>query len=176
MVQSRLSARKEWYSSMLIEEIDSNDLDEEADISDLTEAEIKEFVTGASKIGAKYLKRLGSPGNYTYVYTNKKIAKFGRKARGAYGRLVSKNVKLFDKLKMRFDPRSFQVSPTKQWYYAAVKMNLKNGDLVTMRINLRNTKIVGYRRSRRGQGLPGYPVQIAKARKKGILRYKGVSV
>jgi len=137
---------------------------------------IKEWSSGAAKVGAKYLKRIGTPGNYTYIYSNRKVEKLGRKARAAYGRLIDKNIKLFNRLKMRFDPRSFQVSPSKQWYHAAVKMNLKNGDLITMRINMKNTSIIGYRRSRRGQGLPGYPIQIAKAKKKGILRYKGVSI
>jgi hypothetical protein len=140
------------------------------------ETELLEYSTGASKVGAKYIRRLGSPGNYIYVYSNSKLNRASRRMRSAYKRLIQKNSKLFNGIKAKYEAKSFGVNAAKRWGNAVLSMNLKNGDIVNMYINLRNTKILGYRRSRRGVGKTGYPIRMSGYKKSGMLRYKGISI
>jgi hypothetical protein len=129
---------------------------------------IYEFNLGGSKRGAKYLQRLGSPGNYVYIYSNKRLNKLSRKVRFHYGRMIAKSAKWLGGLKNNYGATALNVKP-KSWNTGIVNLVNKERGGMSMFVNFKTHQIYSYRSQRRGTGTSS---MLAKKRKAGILRYR----
>ena len=135
----------------------------------ITKKELLEYSKGMKVLGSTYLQRIGSPGNYIYIYPTKRSQKMGRRYRQAYTRFIKKHKRFLKKISTRYEATSMNIKP-KNWYTSLVKLNTKNGGTVQMRLDLRNHRIKSYRAVNMGTG--GMSSQLAKSKRQGVLRYR----
>jgi hypothetical protein len=132
--------------------------------------EILEYIKGRKVLGSKYLQRLGSPGNYIYVYPGRKIVALGRNYKRAYSRFIQKNRTFLNKIQTRYDATHVDIMPGRKWTSALMKMTTKGGDTISFHLNLKTHGIKSYRSVDKGSG--GVSAQLAKSKKNGVLRYR----
>ena len=128
-----------------------------------------EYSKGQKLFGSGYLSRIGSPGNYIYIYPSKKTQKIGRKYRVAYTRFVKKSRRTLNRLSTRYEATSMNVKP-KSWHSALVNITARNGGTLSMKMNLKSHSVKSYRSVNMGTG--GVSSQLAKSKRKGVLRYR----
>jgi hypothetical protein len=131
--------------------------------------QILEYKIGQKVFGASYVQRLGTPGNYIYIYPPKKFSNFGRRTKQAYARFVKKSKRFLKKVALRYEATSINMKP-KSWAAAVIDIHKKNGDVIQMHVNLKNHNVYSYR-SRRGH-VGGAAQNLSKSKRKGILRYR----
>jgi len=127
-----------------------------------------EFKLGGTKVGATYINRSGSPGNYIYHYLPKSFSKFGRKTSFAYGRLIKNSMRFINMYKTRYGAMRVEMKP-KTWYTSVVDFKMEDGGWITHLIDLKNKKTMAYKIRREPSG---GSTQINKLKKAGVLRYR----
>lgn len=129
---------------------------------------ILEFKMGAVGTSVKYIQRLGSPGHYIYIYPTNSMAKLSRKARFTYSRMVSRASRFLKRVQRAYSAESMSMKP-KNWHTSIVTMTGKQIGMTQFTFDLKTHGIYSYRSKR---GHVGASVKLAKAKKKGILRYR----
>lgn len=135
----------------------------------ITKQQLLEYSKGQKIFGSSYLQRLGTPGNYIYIYPSKKTQKLGRRYRQAYTRFIKKHRRFLKKISTRYEATSINIKP-RNWYTSMVKMNTRNGGTLQLRLDLSKHRIKSYRSVNMGSG--GVSSQLAKSKRAGVLRYR----
>ncbi len=135
----------------------------------ITKQQLLEYSKGQKVLGSNYLQRIGTTGNYIYIYPIDKIQKMGRRYKQIYIRFIKKHRKFLKKISLRYEATNVDIKP-KNWYTSIVSMNTKNGGTLQLKMSLNNYKIKSYRSVNMGSG--GISTQLAKSKKMGILRYR----
>lgn len=135
----------------------------------ITKQQLLEYSKGQKIFGSSYLQRIGSPGNYIYIYPQSKTQKVGRRYRQAYTRFVKKSKRFLTKMSVRYEATSMNIKP-KNWYTSIVNLNTRNGGSLQFKFDLKSHGIKSYRSVNMGTG--GVSSQLAKSKRKGVLRYR----
>ncbi len=131
-------------------------------------ANLLEYTTGTSGSGVKYLSRLGSPGNYRYMYPNDKINKLARTKYKSLRRWLRKHSAFINKINLTYRGSRMNLK-TLSWSHQLATIHRADGTQFKLGINLRKHKIYGYRSDISG---PSASSHLNALRKKGVLRYR----
>jgi hypothetical protein len=131
-------------------------------------AELLEIKKAGRKSNSKYLQRFGVPGHYVYIYPLAKMKRLSRKARYSYKRALRRTRSFSKKIGIAYGATTLNQRP-KSWHTAIVKFNAENGVTGQLAVNYKKHAIYNYKSRRSGAG---GSAKLARARKKGILRYR----
>ena len=135
----------------------------------MKKSEFLEYAKGKKIFGSSYLQRLGSPGNYIYIYPSAKMKNITRKYKTAYTRLVKKSKRFLKRIGTRYEATSINLRP-KTWHKSIITIKTKNGGTLNLKYNLKKHGVKSYRSVDMGTG--GMSSQLAKSKRKGVLRYR----
>jgi len=128
-----------------------------------------EYSKGVKLFGSSYLQRIGTPGNYIYIYPSTKSRTLGRRYRRSYTRFVKKSRRFLNKLSTRYNATAMNIKP-RNWHTAFVKVSSGSGGTLNLHIDLKKHGIKSYRSVNMGSG--GTSSQLATSKRKGVLRYR----
>ncbi|PKP53829.1 MAG: hypothetical protein CVT92_02535 [Bacteroidetes bacterium HGW-Bacteroidetes-1] len=131
-------------------------------------AEFLEYSKGIKLSGSKYLQRIGTPGNYIYVYPGKKALTMNRRLKAVYSRFVRKSRRFLTSLSTRYDATSMNIKP-KSWRRSMITLTTRSGGTLQMNIDLSKHGIHSYRAMNMGGGASA---KLATSKRKGVLRYR----
>ena len=100
--------------------------------------EFLEYSKGIKLSGSKYLQRIGTPGNYIYVYPGKKALTMNRRMRAIYTRFITKSRRFLTRISTRYEATSMNIKP-KSWRRSIVTLTRSYGGTLQMNIDLQNT-------------------------------------
>ena len=129
---------------------------------------LKEYALGGKSMKAKYLQRLGVPGNYQYNYANYAILGMSRKAQSAYGRFVKKSNVFLKKLRISMDATSMNTKPL-TWRNMLVTVKRRDNSVFNFQLDLLSHNITPYLAHKTTSG---GSEELSKAKRAGILRYR----
>lgn len=136
----------------------------------LDEKSLLEYKKGQMGVGMKYVQRLGTPGNYIYVYPGmKKFSNMSRKTQMFFNRHMRRARGFLSRFSLNYDAQNMNIKP-KTWNSAVLNIKTSGGELYQFHVNLKSHGIYSYR-SRRGMS-GGTSASLARSKKKGILRYR----
>lgn len=127
-----------------------------------------EYLSGTSGIGVKYLNRFGSPGNYSYIYPDDKINRYGRVKYRAFMRYLTHHNRFIQRINQAYNGRKISLK-TISWHYQLATITRQEGSSFKLGINLRNHKIRSYRSKLRG---PSASAHLNSLKRRGVLRYR----
>lgn len=130
--------------------------------------DLLEYMTGTSGTGVKYINRMGSPGNYTYMYPNDKVNKLSRSKYKVLKRWLGKHQAFINKINIAYRGNKTSLK-TLAWGYQMATISTRQGTSFKLGINLKKHKIYGYKSKIKGPSASAY---LNSQRKKGILRYR----
>lgn len=130
--------------------------------------EFLEYSKGVKLSGSKYLQRIGTPGNYIYVYPGKKALTMNRRMRAIYTRFITKSRRFLTRISTRYEATSMNIKP-KSWRRSIVTLTTKNGGTLQMNIDLQKHGIHSYRSVNMGGGASA---KLSMSKRKGVLRYR----
>jgi len=133
-----------------------------------TGQELLEFKKGVKIFGSSYIQRIGAPGHYTYVYPSKKFERFGRRFNRVYSRFIKRNKKLIKSIGTRYEATSMNLKP-KTWNKTVLAVKTKHKGVMDFQLNMKKHTILLYRAR---TGTHGNATNLAKMKRKGILRYR----
>lgn len=130
--------------------------------------EFLEYSKGIKLSGSKYLQRIGTPGNYIYVYPGKKALTMNRRMKAIYTRFITKSRRFLTRVSTRYEATSMNIKP-KSWRRSIVTLTAKNGGTLQMNIDLQKHGIHSYRAVNMGGGASA---KLSMSKRKGVLRYR----
>jgi len=133
-----------------------------------TGKQLLEFKKGVKIFGSSYIQRLGAPGHYTYIYPSKKFERFGRRFNRIYSRFIKRSRKLIKRVGTRYEATSMNLKP-RTWNHTILSAKTRHKGVMDFKLDMHNHTILAYR-SR--TGIHGNATELAKMKRKGILRYR----
>lgn len=130
--------------------------------------EFLEYSKGMKLSGSKYLQRIGTPGNYIYIYPGKKALTMNRRMKAIYTRFVRKSSRFLNRISTRYEATSMNIKP-KSWGRSIISVTTKNGGTLQMNIDLQKHGIHSYRAVNMGGGSSA---KLSMSKRKGVLRYR----
>ena len=130
--------------------------------------EFLEYSKGMKLSGSKYLQRIGTPGNYIYIYPGKKALTMNRRMKAIYTRFVRKSSRLLNRISTRYEATSMNIKP-KSWSRSIISVTTKRGGTLQMNIDLQKHGIHSYRAVNMGGGASA---KLSMSKRKGVLRYR----
>lgn len=130
--------------------------------------EFLEYSKGIKLSGSKYLQRIGTPGNYIYIYPGKKALSMNRRMKAIYARFITKSRRFLTRISTRYEATSMNIKP-KSWSRSIVSLTTRRGGTLQMDIDLQKHGIHSYRAANMGGGASA---KLSMSKRKGTLRYR----